>query len=511
MTARLRYTLDAMPEAVDEDKMSLSRGSSTSALFKDEKGANVVPGGSAKNDISRGNIPGTTVDYSSATLNSGADLGSGASAFGSADKAEWKSWYQPPGKIPNLKRQWPESSCALRLFVTTWNLHGQVPPKESDELRKWIPHDVSDRSTHHDIYAIGTQECMHTIQSALACPTSGDFRRFEDTLQKFLGGPGEYVKVHGCHLGAIHIVVFVRASLSDKILKSRKTCVTTGFGKVMGNKGGCLVGFELLGEKFLFVNCHLAAGQKHMKLRTRDMGRILKVGGTRIAGIKGSKTPKGVAPEGCFSSEDDDAEVDASLLTGERVVDLFTQVLFFGDLNARLATTRDLAEIWFLNGDHGALRAKDQLTPLLQGLAPHTQTTNRDSQRDSSDTDARPELQPKAMLNTPCEADVAVDWTHFKEMLLQFPPTYKFTKNTPMELEMSKKKRCPAWCDRVLFKPSNRLRPVSYEGLFSEEPLWRSDHRPVVAQFEVLLSGRNSPSLGSGSDHDRGGSLCTLM
>jgi hypothetical protein len=67
---------------------------------------------------------------------------------------------------------------------------------------------------------------------------------------------------------------------------------------------------------------------------------------------------------------------------------------------------------------------------------------------------------------------------HFTEGPLNFRPTYKFDHNSD-EYDTSKKKRLPAWTDRILYVDRG-VKPIAYDADFS---LRSSDHRPVFATF----------------------------
>jgi len=65
---------------------------------------------------------------------------------------------------------------------------------------------------------------------------------------------------------------------------------------------------------------------------------------------------------------------------------------------------------------------------------------------------------------------------------IKFPPTYKFDKRSNI-YDTSKKQRVPSWCDRILWKKTERVILQSYD---SVPDVTFSDHRPVLATFEVV-------------------------
>ncbi|KAF2645442.1 hypothetical protein P280DRAFT_120000 [Massarina eburnea CBS 473.64] len=71
---------------------------------------------------------------------------------------------------------------------------------------------------------------------------------------------------------------------------------------------------------------------------------------------------------------------------------------------------------------------------------------------------------------------------YYSEARITFLPTYKYDIGTDT-YDTSEKARIPAWCDRVLRKGDN-IRQINYDCA----PLRFSDHRPVYATFQCLIS-----------------------
>lgn len=97
-------------------------------------------------------------------------------------------------------------------------------------------------------------------------------------------------------------------------------------------------------------------------------------------------------------------------------------------------------------------------------------------------------------LNTSKLDDEWLMW--FKEMPINFLPTYKYDKQSN-EYDTSKKQRVPSWTDRILWynddketfgKESKHIIPLFYE---RRESLF-SDHRPIWAYFEIRCHKHNA-------------------
>lgn len=69
----------------------------------------------------------------------------------------------------------------------------------------------------------------------------------------------------------------------------------------------------------------------------------------------------------------------------------------------------------------------------------------------------------------------------FVEGRVAFAPTFKYDRRSNT-FDSSKKRRVPAWTDRILFTPSPGLALASYDAVADAS---HSDHRPVVAVFHL--------------------------
>lgn len=72
----------------------------------------------------------------------------------------------------------------------------------------------------------------------------------------------------------------------------------------------------------------------------------------------------------------------------------------------------------------------------------------------------------------------------FSEGPLTFAPTYKYDRHSS-EYDSSEKRRLPAWCDRILWRPRElkRVKQLHYRRWEANV----SDHRPISAGFTVTV------------------------
>ncbi|KAF2201845.1 hypothetical protein GQ43DRAFT_462844 [Delitschia confertaspora ATCC 74209] len=126
-----------------------------------------------------------------------------------------------------------------------------------------------------------------------------------------------------------------------------------------------------------------------------------------------------------------------------RSIDDHDTVIWLGDFNYRIGLSNDKVQKLCQMGDLETLYENDQLNlQMVAGLA----------------------------------------FPYYSEARITFLPTYKYDIGTDT-YDTSEKARIPAWCDRVLRK-GDSLRQINYNCA----PLRFSDHRPVYATFQCLIS-----------------------
>lgn len=70
----------------------------------------------------------------------------------------------------------------------------------------------------------------------------------------------------------------------------------------------------------------------------------------------------------------------------------------------------------------------------------------------------------------------------FDESPIRFAPTYKYDPNSN-KYDTSEKHRAPAWCDRILYRGSGKIKQIGYQ----RHELQISDHRPVSGSFVIRI------------------------
>jgi len=240
---------------------------------------------------------------------------------------------------------------------------------------------------------------------------------WEDKIERTL--KQQYVQVATKHLVGLSLCVYVKRALRQEVSEISAETVGVGIMGVGGNKGAVGIRFNLFNSSLCFVNSHLAAHQHNSAGRNADYAAICA---RLLFNDAKSKIQKGAK---------------ATLFEHDHL-------FWLGDLNYRISIS-DILEVYrrIEVGDWPGLLAHDQL------------------------------LIEKAKGNA---------FKHFKEGVIHWPPTYKYQPGTNLyERREDKKKRAPAWCDRVQWIGDD-ITQLCY---LRCETLKISDHKPVSALFEI--------------------------
>jgi hypothetical protein len=128
----------------------------------------------------------------------------------------------------------------LNVNIMTWNLAGIDVPSDLGIMFN------SQSLDNIDIFTIGVQECsIFKIK---------DWQKHLKTLVSYYG----YQEVTSIEMLQMFIMVFIKKDLLPFIEHVEASYKPMGFAKVIGNKGGLVISFRLMGYHLIFVNCHLA-------------------------------------------------------------------------------------------------------------------------------------------------------------------------------------------------------------------------------------------------------------
>ncbi|GMH38325.1 hypothetical protein BSKO_06209 [Bryopsis sp. KO-2023] len=353
------------------------------------------------------------------------------------------------------------SRFLLKFRCLTFNINSQLLDPIPDELLgcSAVPTNSGKDGTatsDTDVYVIATQE-------------NGFWSPWEKAWTAALGD--NYQKIASSNLAAIHLVVFVRSEHAQYLRSVRMSKVATGVGNIVGNKGG--VAASLLfpgGRKVLLISSHLAAHDGKVQERNDDYNRIrrglFESRQNLIPTPRKGRKRNQIADESVLSPRAGETEAHEnnprlkpmlSSMKGRDVSDEHHVTIWMGDLNYRVNGNRRAVQHVLEGGMFEVLHANDQL--------------------------GKERKRGRAFVG-------------FNEGDITFPPTYKFDKDTDT-YDTSSKSRIPSWTDRILWKTGKGVDvgTVSLQQYTSLPSIKNSDHKPVVALFEV--------DLGRIAEHDR--------
>ncbi|KAK1619884.1 hypothetical protein QYE76_025401 [Lolium multiflorum] len=249
------------------------------------------------------------------------------------------------------------------------------------------------------------------------------------------GGGMNYCLIASKQMVGIFLSVWVRRELVQNIGHLRVDSVGRGIMGRLGNKGCIAMSMTLHQTSVCFVCSHLASGEKEGDevRRNADVAEILKsTQFPRICKVPGQRIP-------------------------EKIID-HDRIIWLGDLNYRVVLSYDETRALLEENDWDTLLENDQLM---------------------------------------IERQAGRVFKGWKEGKIYFAPTYKYKPNTDTyagETTKSKKKRrTPAWCDRILWhgRGIEQLQYIRGESRFS-------DHRPVCSVFVVEADVDNGSKIRKG-------------
>jgi len=319
-----------------------------------------------------------------------------------------------------------------------------------------------------DIYVLGLQEIVDITSATEALRPFTDpsaANRWKASLESVL--PKGYRLVAEQQLIGLWLIVYASPEVYPQIKNVSTTSVGTGLMGYMGNKGA-VTSRIVLGEttRLVFVNSHLAAGADKASLERRNWDVSQINTRTRFEPIIDSLGSSQNQGEGLGDEE---------------------FAFWFGDLNYRLEgmpgdDVRRLFTIHTKHYDHD-----DQGRP----------STCNDSgygSKISMEQDSMPlppELDP-ASLQTTIASLLPHDELHqqmksgkafhdgWEEGPVRFLPSYKYDVGTVGVFDSSEKRRCPSWCDRILYR--TRAAKLRYDAKAKEQEAARKKDEDMRAK-----------------------------
>ena len=400
----------------------------------------------------------------------------------------------------------------LNVWTGTWNTNGKSPPGGLD-ISQWL--DVSDKKP--DVVVVGFQEIVPltpgkvlmqedsvataeweaiidrtlngkgseagpaTNANALSAAATNNWTTFGDDAGSGVSMPGgnngaenqknsKYVRIACKQLVGVYITVWVTDITAAHCRDVRTATVSTGVNlgvTMLGNKGGAAMWLKIYNTPLCFICAHLSAGSKENDAQKRSED---------YHEINGKLT---------FPASTLAASSDGTFEKPSTIGDAFCAV-WIGDLNYRLNLVDDVVR---------------------QTLAGDAPTASESKENAIINSPAQTLKHKKYALllaydQLLLERSAGKAFSGWVEAPVSFPPTYKYrpgtstysgagdadeeetTDNNQNNVKISqkeeKKKRTPAWCDRILYKGRD-ITQISY----GRSELTQSDHKPVFSEFTV--------------------------
>lgn len=334
--------------------------------------------------------------------------------------------------------------------VMTWNAGASKPSKlRQDDRDENFFREYFSSAEPPDILVFGFQELVDLEDKKVTAKSffksnkkrdvqeqekmSHQYRAWRDHLARSIDecmpSSESYQLLHTANLVGLFTCIFVKDSARGRISSLSSGQIKLGMHGLHGNKGALLVRFLVDDSSLCFLNCHLAAGQRHTTERNRDIALIMEA-----TALPTERDPYRLATSYAGIGGD-----------GSMVLDHDVCILN-GDLNYRIDSIPRGSVI-------GAIAARNYAKLLDRDQLLVTRSKN-------------PSFRLRA----------------FTELPITFAPTYKFDVGTDT-YDSSDKQRSPAWCDRVLFR-GRGVAGVRYQSWARPKT---SDHRPVTLNLKIRV------------------------
>ncbi|KAJ1952685.1 hypothetical protein EC988_003414 [Linderina pennispora] len=332
------------------------------------------------------------------------------------------------------------STSTIQAFVGTWNVNGQAAAGV-EELTEWLgfvpPANAPVVVTElPELLVLGFQE-LDVRAEAFVYNNAVKDGEWTQAVERSLGETRySYAKLASKQLIGMFIMVYARIDVMDEIVDVQAASIGCGIMGMVGNKGAVAVHLVFRHTPICLVCSHLAHDALQLEKRNAQFHDLCKR--LTFSSTEGVPAADPLVPASQQSVTGTGAAVGRPLTVFDH-----SYLLWFGDLNYRLAVDTGDSEEYIARHEYEAILGLDQLKISI--------------------------LNKQAFVG-------------FEEAKVDFAPTYKYVIGTG---EYDAKRR-PAWCDRILWwtRPGcdGGVRSLSYESVPS---LSISDHKPVRSRLEL--------------------------
>ena len=402
--------------------------------------------------------------------------------------------------LNNLKEDFSVSQN-LKVYVATWNVAGlELNQNSNIDLDSWLL--PKDSNIIPDIYFVGLQEVVELKASNIIMANQDKIHEilyeWDTIINKTIQKIGKYKKFSEMNLIGINFYCYILEDKFNKISNISTKRIKTGLGGTTGNKGSCCLYFEYETTSISVVCSHLCAGESKNKNKSRqsELRYILNLS---LDSFFNSGELSHLMKEEfdlfdlSQSIDNNENNYNNTKRTKSDIFELYKDSgiqHFEENENARIIKNSD---IWIIFGDLN-FRVEteyEDFSDFIENKNPWNKLIGYDQftkfKLASLDLFGRIEEDP-----------------------INFPPTYKYIKNTNEfdyktknldkkkssevnGIKTSKRKKNPSWCDRIIYKKNafitkngqKIIKGIEYNSIMNDN-FKVSDHRPVYQIFDVI-------------------------
>jgi hypothetical protein len=155
----------------------------------------------------------------------------------------------------------------VTVFMSTWNL-GAYHPTEKLDMTDFFGFEAGKSP---DIVVFGCQEFVDLNALNMMSDDLSKAKLWIDFVDQALKMYGKYTYVRSQTLVGLLLIIFAKDTLWHRISKIEADTVKTGLAGTVGNKGACVIKFNIDDTSFVFVNVHMEAGGKATKERLQNL------------------------------------------------------------------------------------------------------------------------------------------------------------------------------------------------------------------------------------------------
>ena len=393
-------------------------------------------------------------------------------------------------------------SISLKVSIITWNVSSMSLP---DHM---FPCFTEAEVDNVDIIAVGVQECAYWKKT--------DWIRHLTTILEHYN----FVTVASVEMWQMFSIIFIKKKWSKFIDCLYTDSQAMGVGNVIGNKGGMIISFKLLGYQFVFINCHFAPKPHRLHDRIKMAKNLVKA--VKLPNIPFMQFD--VAGDYVFWFGDMNFRVDGHYEDNLRILkgkkDEAIKMLFDKEQLTRVKKENLLfydfyePKVDFYPTYKRSAEPTEMQLQIMKGIRQmilnenENKDDNDDEQRKRTlneckrdDNEVNNETQTINNYNNnktnidklihSITTDINNNTTTTTHNVNEHNDTNMnnndLNKYSSWEIEsyINKEDQSPSWCDRILTKTIRSINTLSYTSL---PYICNSDHVPVEAKYELFLT-----------------------